>query len=156
MRLRVVSVGQRMPGWVTDAWEEYARRMPRELSLELVEVPLAKRGKNADLVRLKRDEGRALLAATAPGNLLIALDGGGKVWSTEQLARNLEDWMGQGRDCCFLVGGPDGHDPECLARAQQRWSLGALTLPHPLVRVVLAEQLYRAWTIIQGHPYHRA
>ena len=156
MRLRVVSVGQRMPGWVTDAWEEYARRMPRELSLELVEVPLAKRGKNADLVRLKRDEGRALLAATAPGNLLIALDGGGKVWSTEQLARNLEDWMGQGRDCCFLVGGPDGHDSECLARAQQRWSLGALTLPHPLVRVVLAEQLYRAWTIIQGHPYHRA
>lgn len=145
-----------MPGWVTDGWRDYARRMPRELGLELRELPLQKRGKNADLVRLKRDEGRALLAATAPGDHLVALDGGGRPWSTEQLATNLENWMGQGQDCCFLVGGPDGHDPECLARSHQRWSLGALTLPHPLVRVVLAEQLYRAWTIISGHPYHRA
>ena len=105
MRLRVVSVGQRMPGWVSDAWEEYARRMPRELSLELREIPLQKRGKNADLARLKRDEGRALLAATAAGDHLVALDGGGKAWSTAQLAANLENWMGQGRDCAFLVGG---------------------------------------------------
>lgn len=145
-----------MPGWVTDAWQDYARRMPRELNLELREIPLQKRGKNADLARLKRDEGRALLAATAPGDQLVALDGCGKPWSTEQLAGHLETWMGQGGNACFLIGGPDGHDPECLARAQQRWSLGALTLPHPLVRVVLAEQLYRAWTIINGHPYHRA
>lgn len=145
-----------MPGWVTDAWQDYARRMPRELALELREIPLQKRGKNADIARMKRDEGRALLAATSPGDHVVALDGGGKTWSTEQLATNLEAWMGQGRDCCFLVGGADGHDRDCLAAAQQRWSLGALTLPHPLVRVILAEQLYRAWTIIQRHPYHRA
>ena len=156
MRLRVVSVGQRMPGWVSDAWHDYARRMPRELSLELREIPLQKRGKNADLARLKRDEGRALLAATSSGDHLVALDGRGKPWSTEQLAGHLETWMGQGSDACFLIGGPEGHDPDCLARTHQRWSLGALTLPHPLVRVVLAEQLYRAWTIINGHPYHRA
>jgi 23S rRNA (pseudouridine1915-N3)-methyltransferase len=156
VRLRVVSVGQRMPGWVTDAWQDYARRMPRELTLELREIPLQKRGKNADVARMKRDEGRALLAATASGDHVVALDGGGKVWSTEQLAGNLETWMGQGRDCAFLVGGPDGHDPDCLAAARHRWSLGALTLPHPLVRVILAEQLYRAWTIINRHPYHRA
>lgn len=145
-----------MPGWVNDAWRDYARRMPRELSLELQEIPLKKRGKNADLKRLIREEGRALLAAGAPGDHRVALDGGGSPWSTERLATNLETWMGHGRDCCFLVGGPDGHDTDCLAQAQDRWSLGPLTLPHPLVRVVLAEQLYRAWTIINGHPYHRA
>ncbi len=145
-----------MPGWVSDAWQEYARRMPRELPLELHEVALAKRGRNPDIDRLRRDEGRALLEAVSPGYRVIALDGRGNTWSTEQLAARLETWMGEGRHCGFLVGGPDGLDPECLAQASERWSLGPLTLPHPLVRVVLAEQLYRAWTITRNHPYHRA
>lgn len=145
-----------MPGWVTDAWQEYARRMPRELPLELVEIPLAKRGRNPDIARLRRDEGRALLAAVSPGYRVIALDGRGKAWSTEELAQRLEAWMGEGAPCGFLVGGPDGLDPACLDQATERWSLGKLTFPHPLVRVILAEQLYRAWTITRNHPYHRA
>ncbi len=145
-----------MPGWVADAWEEYARRMPRELPLELREIPTRKRGRNPDVARLKRDEGQALLAALSPAERVIALDGRGKAWSTEHLATRLETWMGEGADCAFLVGGPDGLDAACLERAAERWSLGPLTFPHPLVRVILAEQLYRAWTITRNHPYHRA
>lgn len=145
-----------MPGWVADAWDEYARRMPREVALELKEVPLRKRGKNADIQRLKREEGDALLAAFRPSDRLIALDVRGKPWSTEQLAGRLEGWMAGGTDCGFLIGGPDGLDAQCLERAVERWSLGPLTYPHPLVRVILAEQLYRAWTITRNHPYHRA
>jgi 23S rRNA (pseudouridine1915-N3)-methyltransferase len=156
MRLIVASVGQRMPSWVDDGWIDYARRMPRELTLDLREVPLGRRGRNADLARLRRDEGVALLAATGAGARRVALDRDGRPWSTERLARRLEAWRGEGRDCAFLVGGPDGLAPACLEAADETWSLGPLTLPHPLVRVVLAEQLYRAWTIISNHPYHRA
>jgi 23S rRNA (pseudouridine1915-N3)-methyltransferase len=156
MRLIVASVGQRMPSWVCDGWAEYARRMPRELSLELREVPLARRGRNADVPRLRRDEGAALLSSAGSGARIVALDRGGSAWSTERLAQRVEAWMGEGRDCAFLIGGPDGLDPACLEAADEAWSLGPLTLPHPLVRVVLAEQLYRAWTILRNHPYHRA
>lgn len=155
MRLRVVSVGQKMPGWVNDAWLEFARRLPPELPLQLHEVPVRKRGKNPDIDRLRRDEGRELLSVCS-GQRIIALDGRGASWSTEQLAQRLEAWMGGGQDCAFLVGGPDGLDAACLEAAQERWSLSALTFPHPLVRVILAEQLYRAWTITRNHPYHRA
>lgn len=155
MRLRVISVGQKMPGWVDNAWQEYARRLPPELPLELHEVPLRKRGKNPDINRLRRDEGQDLLSASS-GQHTVALDGRGKPWSTEQLASRLEAWMGGGQDCAFLVGGPDGLDTACLDAARERWSLGPLTFPHPLVRVILAEQLYRAWTITRNHPYHRA
>lgn len=156
MLLKVASVGRRMPGWVTTGWQEYARRMPRELPLELQEINPGKRGRNVDIARLRKAEGEALLAAVTPDFRIIALDGAGKAWSTAQLARRLAEWMQQGRSCGFLIGGADGLDPACLAAADERWSLGPLTLPHPLVRVVLAEQLYRAWTIISHHPYHRA
>lgn len=145
-----------MSGWVTDAWDDYARRMPRELPLELIEVPLKKRGRNPDIDRLRREEGQALLSAVTPGYRIVALDGRGRTWSTEELASRLESWMGEGRHVGFMIGGPDGLDAGCLAQAEDRWSLGPLTLPHPLVRVVLAEQLYRAWTITRNHPYHRA
>lgn len=144
-----------MPGWVNDAWHEYARRLPPELPLELHEVPIRKRGKNPDINRLRREEGVQLLSASS-GQHTVALDGRGKAWSTQQLAERLEAWMGGGQDCAFLVGGPDGLDAACLDAAQERWSLGPLTYPHPLVRVILAEQLYRAWTITRNHPYHRA
>jgi len=156
MQLLVAAVGQRMPRWVNEAWSEYSRRMPRELSLSLREIALAKRGKNADTRRLMATESDALQAVMPARARVIALDVRGKTWSTEQLAANLEDWMGDGRDVGFMIGGPDGISPEILARSDARWSLGPLTLPHPLVRVVLAEQLYRAWTITQNHPYHRA
>lgn len=156
MQLLVAAVGQRMPRWVNEAWSEYSRRMPAELSLSLREITLAKRGKNADTRRLMATESDALLAAMPARARVIALDVRGKAWSTEQLAANLENWMGDGRDVGFMIGGPDGISPDIVARSDQCWSLGPLTLPHPLVRVVLVEQLYRAWTITQNHPYHRA
>ena len=156
MQLLVAAVGQRMPSWVNEAWTEYARRMPPGLSLSLREITLAKRGKNADTKRLTAIESKALYQAMPTRARVIALDVKGRAWSTEKLAVQLERWMGDGRDVGFMIGGPEGIDPTVLQNADERWSLGPLTLPHPLVRVVLAEQLYRAWTITQNHPYHRA
>lgn len=101
-------------------------------------------------------EGEAVLAAAGARDRVVALEVGGRPWSTEQLAEQLERWQLDGRDVSFLVGGPDGLAPECRARADQQWSLSPLTLPHPLVRILLAEQLYRAWSITRNHPYHRA
>ena len=155
MQLVVAAVGQRMPGWVQQAWTDYARRLPRELSLELREIPLAKRSRNAAVDRLRSAEGTALLAAIPAGYRTLALDERGREWTTQELAGRLEDWMREERGVGFLVGGPDGLSGECRERADDVWSLGRLTLPHPLVRVILAEQLYRAWTITRNHPYHR-
>jgi 23S rRNA (pseudouridine1915-N3)-methyltransferase len=156
MQLLVAAVGQRMPGWVNEAWTEYARRMPPSLNLSLREISLAKRGKNADTHRLTAVESRSLYDAMPARARIIALDVKGQSWSTEKLAANLEGWMGEGRDVGFMIGGPDGIAADIMQKADNRWSLGPLTLPHPLVRVVLAEQLYRAWTITRNHPYHRA
>ncbi|EDM46595.1 23S rRNA (pseudouridine(1915)-N(3))-methyltransferase RlmH [Marinobacter algicola] len=156
MRLRLVCVGQKMPEWVSQGYNEYARRMPPELSLDLVEIPLAHRGKNPDIPRLMQREGDAILSALGPRDRVIALEVGGRNWSTEKLAGQLENWQLDGRDVSFLVGGPDGLANICRDRADQLWSLSALTLPHPLVRILLAEQLYRAWSVTRNHPYHRA
>jgi len=156
MQLLVAAVGQRMPNWVTEGWNEYARRMPPGLALNLREINLEKRVKNADTRRLAAAESRALFEAMPARARVVALDVRGQSWSTEKLAAQLEQWMQEGRDVGFMIGGPDGIDADIMQRADDRWSLGPLTLPHPLVRVVLAEQLYRAWTITQNHPYHRA
>ncbi|MBE96464.1 23S rRNA (pseudouridine(1915)-N(3))-methyltransferase RlmH [Marinobacter sp.] len=156
MRLRLVCVGQKMPEWVSQGYNEYARRMPPELSLDLVEIPLAHRGKNPDIPRLMQREGDAILSTLGPRDRVIALEVGGRNWSTEKLAGQLESWQLDGRDVSFLVGGPDGLADACRDRADQLWSLSALTLPHPLVRILLAEQLYRAWSVTRNHPYHRA
>jgi len=156
MQLLVAAVGKRMPAWVQQGWEEYARRFPRGLSLTLKEIPLARRGANAAVDALRSAEGDALLGAAPAGFRHIVLDQGGRQWSTAELAVELERWMREEHGVCFLVGGPDGLAADCLARADEVWSLGRLTLPHPMVRVILAEQLYRAWTITQNHPYHRA
>jgi 23S rRNA (pseudouridine1915-N3)-methyltransferase len=152
----VAAVGQRMPGWVNEAWNEYARRFPPSLPLELKEIRMPPRGRNADIAAAREKEGKSLLSAAPDGALLVPLDGGGKQWSTETLAERLASWMQEGRDLAFLIGGPDGHSAECLGRAGISWSLGRATFPHPLVRVMVAEQLYRAWSITQNHPYHRA
>ena len=122
----------------------------------LQEIEPGKRGHGADSGRAMKQESGRLLDAIAPRDWVVGLDIGGKPWSTEQLARQLERWLQAGRDVVFMIGGPEGLDSACLARADQRWSLGPLTLPHPLVRVVVSEQLYRAWTILEHHPYHRA
>jgi len=156
MTLVVAAVGQRMPRWVNEAWTEYARRMPAGLRLSLHEIAMSKRGKNADIKRMVSVESKALHAIIPTGSRIIALDVQGEPWSTAKLSKNLEYWMGDGRDVGFMIGGPDGIAADIMQLADNRWSLGPLTLPHPLVRVVLAEQLYRAWTIIQNHPYHRA
>jgi 23S rRNA (pseudouridine1915-N3)-methyltransferase len=156
LNLIVAAIGHRMPHWVKSAWTEYARRFPRNLALELKEIPLARRSRNADIGALRESEGRALLAAVPAGYRVVALDERGKQWSTLELAGRLETWMQQEHGVCFLVGGPDGLPADCRDRADDVWSLGRLTLPHPLVRAVLAEQLYRAWTVTQNHPYHRS
>jgi 23S rRNA (pseudouridine1915-N3)-methyltransferase len=155
LKLVVAAIGQKMPGWVQSAWNEYARRFPRGFSLELRELPLAHRGRNADVEALRAAEGNALLAAVPTGYRVIALDERGRQWSTAELAGKLQSWMQDEHGVCFLVGGPDGLPPSCREAAADVWSLSRLTLPHPLVRAVLAEQLYRAWSITQNHPYHR-
>ena len=156
MDLTVAAVGTRMPGWVQEAWAEYARRFPRGMDLKLKEIPLAKRGRNPDVSALRKAEGEALLAAVPKGHRVVALDERGKQWSTGELAAQMENWMREEHGVCFLVGGPDGLSEDCRAKAQNTWSLARLTLPHPMVRAILAEQLYRAWTVTQNHPYHRS
>lgn len=144
-----------MPGWVQSGYNEYAKRLPGELHLELVEVALAARRKNEAPQRAIANEGEAMLKAIGQGDRVVALDVKGKPWGTDQLARNLRDWQGSGDNFSLLIGGPDGLAPSCIERANISWSLSALTLPHPLVRIILIEQLYRAWSINAGHPYHR-
>ena len=156
MRTRLISVGERMPAWVAEGFAEYRKRLSRELPIELVEIPLGNRGKGRDPLRAVNDEGAAVLSALTGDTHVVALDGAGKAWSSEQLATQLATWRMQGRDLAILIGGPDGHAPAALERARQRWSLGPLTLPHMLVRLIVVEQLYRAATILAGHPYHRA
>ena len=154
MRARLIAVGERMPAWVAEGYGEYVKRLSRELPLELVEISTRQRGAR-DPARAIADEGQQMLAAIPKGGHVVALDGRGKPWSSEELAHQLAQWRMQGQDLALLIGGPDGLAPVALERAQQRWSLGPLTLPHPLVRIVVAEQLYRATTMLGNHPYHR-
>ena len=155
MRLRIIAVGTKMPLWVDTGYQEYAKRLPREMAVEMVELPLGPRGKNASTDKAIAKEGEAMLAAIGANDRVIALDVLGKPWSTSQLANNLADWRMDGRHCSLLIGGPDGLSPQCLQRAEAKWSMSALTLPHPLVRIVLIEQLYRACSILNNHPYHK-
>lgn len=155
MRIRLLAVGQKMPDWVTTGYLDYAKRLQDDVRLELVEIPAAKRTKNSDVDKMKAQEGDALLAAIHPSERVIALEVGGKEHSTEALSHQMTDWLQGCKNICLLVGGPDGLSKEVLKRAESLWSLSPLTLPHPLVRIVLAEQLYRAWTLLKGHPYHR-
>lgn len=145
-----------MPVWVDEACATFVQRMPAELKLNMILVPLIKRGKNADIKRIIRDESDKLLAAIPTGCQLIMLDVGGKRVTTETLSKMLGDWMQQGQDIALMIGGPDGVSNELLTKAQLRLSLSDLTFPHTLVRVMLVEQLYRAWSLLSNHPYHRA
>ena len=155
MLIRLVAAGTRLPGWVNEGYAEYAGRLGPELRLELVEIPVTHRRRHADLARARADEGRRMLAAVDARMHVTALEVGGRAMSTEQLARWLARRMNDGRDAALLVGGPDGLDPACARRADGTWSLSPLTFPHGLVRVLLAEQLYRASSLLKGHPYHR-
>lgn len=156
MKARLIAVGEHPPAWVAQGFADYQKRLLHGLPLELVEVAPGVRGKGRDAARAASDEGARVLAAIPRGTWVVALDGRGKAFSSEQLAQRLEHWRGQGRDLAFLIGGPEGHTDEVLSRADERWSLGPLTLPHMLVRLLVAEQLYRAVSILGNHPYHRA
>jgi 23S rRNA (pseudouridine1915-N3)-methyltransferase len=158
MRIRIIAVGTKMPDWVEQGYAEYAKRMPRDVTVEMLELPLAQRGKNTDIAKAMEKEGETMLAAIekgGKGEQVIALDVKGKPWSTEQLAESLAGWKMSGFNYCLLIGGPDGLAPECLSLASIKWSLSPLTLPHPLVRILVIEQLYRACSILQNHPYHK-
>lgn len=156
MKLNLLAVGQKMPQWVTEGYNEYAKRMPRECQLLLNEIAPAKRGKTGSASQWMQEEGKRIMTALPENDYVVALEVGGRNWSTEQLAEQLKNWQASGRDVSLLIGGPDGLSRDCLQRADQQWSLSNLTMPHPLVRIVVAEQLYRAWTVLQNHPYHRA
>ncbi|MBO9497736.1 23S rRNA (pseudouridine(1915)-N(3))-methyltransferase RlmH [Thalassotalea sp. G20_0] len=155
MRIRLISVGSKMPGWVEEGYREYSRRLGADVKLELVEIPLGKRSKGSDINRLQEKEAGQMLAAVGSGDLVVTMEIMGKAWSTEKLANNMGAWLHSGRNVSLLVGGPEGLHASCLAKADLRWSLSPLTLPHPLVRVVVAEQVYRAWSILHNHPYHK-
>lgn len=155
MRIRLISVGSKMPGWVEDGYREYSRRLGADIKLELIEIPLGKRSKGSDIHRLQEKEAVQMLAAAGSGDLVVTMEIMGKAWSTEQLATNMGSWLHSGRNVSLLVGGPEGLHSSCLSKADLRWSLSPLTLPHPLVRVVVAEQVYRAWSILHHHPYHK-
>ena len=156
MKAKLIAVGERAPGWVAQGFAEYQKRLSHWMPLDLVEIEPGLRGKGRDPARAMQEEGARVLAALPKNAHVVALDGRGKPYSSEQLAQRLEHWRGLGRDPAFLIGGPEGHAAEVIARADETWSLGPLTLPHMLVRLVLAEQLYRATTLLAGHPYHRA
>ena len=154
MRLRVLAVGQKMPAWVDQGVEEYSRRMPREMPVEWLDIRPAKRG-SATPERYREQEAEAIKAQLKDKDYVVALDIGGKGVSTELIARRVDRWQLQGDQVSIVIGGPDGLHSQILRDAKERWSFGQITLPHPLVRVILAEQLYRAWSVQAGHPYHR-
>lgn len=155
MRIQIVAVGTKMPAWVNTGVDEFLRRFPADLPVSFTEIAAGKRGKNADIKRILEKEGEQTLAAIPKGNRVITLEVTGKAWDTPTLATQLDAWKMDGRDVSLLIGGPEGLAPECIAMSEQKWSLSALTLPHPLVRIIVAESLYRAWSVTQNHPYHR-
>ena len=155
MQIDLICVGQKMPSWVETGFNEYIKRLPPTCRLNLIEIPLRKRTKNADLARLQQKEGEQMLSMIAQGTYVMALDEHGQMWNTQQLALKLAYWMQESPKVALLIGGPEGLAKACLQKAQQQWSLSALTLPHQLVRIIVAEQLYRAWSLLNNHPYHR-
>jgi 23S rRNA (pseudouridine1915-N3)-methyltransferase len=138
MQINLISVGNRMPGWVQQGYDEYAKRLPRECELVLKEIAPGKRSKNSDVVRIVKDEGERMIAAITP-----------------ELAQAMRRWLESGQHVALLIGGPEGLADSAKQLARESWSLSKLTFPHPLVRIIVAEQLYRAWSILHNHPYHR-
>ncbi|WP_028487190.1 23S rRNA (pseudouridine(1915)-N(3))-methyltransferase RlmH [Thiomicrorhabdus chilensis] len=155
MIIHFITVGQKMPKWVQEGYAEYAKRLPKACSLNLIELPMAQRGKTSSVEQMKAEEAKRILAAIPKGARLIALDEHGQQVTTKGLADKMEDWLAGGQDIALIVGGPDGLDQTILQQAQWKWGLSKLTMPHPMVRIMVAEQVYRAWSVINHHPYHR-
>ncbi|MBS3800230.1 MAG: 23S rRNA (pseudouridine(1915)-N(3))-methyltransferase RlmH [Thioalkalivibrio sp.] len=156
MRVKLIAIGKRMPDWVAAGFREYAGRLPRELELKLQTLSGPAGAKSMDTATLLRREGEILLKAIPAAARVIVLDERGRSVDTRGLARRLEGWQTEGHDVALVIGGAAGLDDAVRARAEWAWSLSPLTFPHMLVRVLVAEQLYRAWSLLQNHPYHRA
>lgn len=154
MQIQLIAVGNKMPDWVQQGYNEYAKRLPRECELVLKEISPDKR-RSGDIARITKEEGERMIAALPPRSHIVTLDIPGKAWSTEDLAQRLRRWQENAQPVALMVGGPEGLSPQVKALAQESWSLSPLTFPHPLVRVVVAEQIYRAWSLLNNHPYHR-
>src|SRR5688572_3840037 len=154
LRLSLITASNRQPEWIDAGADDYAKRLRGRCTLDIKTVPLARRTNSSPAERAIADEGERMLALLPSAAHVVALLESGKSWSTKDLAAKLETWMQRGAPVAFLVGGPDGLSAPCIARANERWSLSSLTLPHGLVRVVVAEALYRAWSSLENHPYH--
>lgn len=155
MKLRILCVGANMPSWVKLGVQEYSKRMPRDCAIEIQEIAPAKRHKSMNAEKAMNIEADAIEKTLNKDHHIVALDIPGKPWSTQQLSEKLEIWRGSGQNIDFIIGGADGLSDRITKQAHESWSLSNLTLPHPLVRVLLSEQLYRAWTLLNHHPYHR-
>jgi 23S rRNA (pseudouridine1915-N3)-methyltransferase len=155
MQIQVINVAQKMPAWVDAACNDYIRRLPRELALEFVTLPLSSRKSKQSSANLRQRESALIIEKLARGSMNIALDENGDCWDSKQWSQQLKRWMFDFSQVNLIIGGPDGLSEDCLTACQQKVALGRMTMPHALVRVVLVEQLYRASTILQGHPYHR-
>jgi len=155
MVIHFITVGQKMPKWVQDGYAEYAKRLPKSCAIKLVELPMAQRGKTGSADKYKAEEAKKILAAIPKGAQLIVLDEHGQQVTTKGLAVKLEDWLASGQDVALVVGGPDGLEQSLIQQAKWKWGLSKLTMPHPMVRILVAEQIYRAYSVINNHPYHR-
>ncbi|MBA2711105.1 MAG: 23S rRNA (pseudouridine(1915)-N(3))-methyltransferase RlmH [Tatlockia sp.] len=154
-KITLICCGNKMPSWVNEGVYEFSKRLQEFVSLNVIEIPLIKRGKTSDLSRIFEKEATLMVAAIPNGARVIALEITGDSFNSEKLALKLEQLQQISSHLCFLIGGPEGLSPVLLARAEENWSLSQLTMPHPLVRIVLLEALYRAWSIINNHPYHK-
>lgn len=155
MKLLILAVGHKMPSWISEGFNEYAKRMPREAKVELVEIKPEPRTTGKTVNQIMEAEAQRIQAALPKDVLRIALDERGAHWTTKQLAQQMQDWMGGGRDVAFMIGGADGLHESVRNSANQLIALSAMVLPHGMVRVLLAEQLYRAHSLLNNHPYHR-
>jgi len=155
MQLQIISIGQKMPQWVDSACADYQKRLPRELPVQWTTLPLAQRKSRDSSDKFKRQEAEQIRQKILPGSFNLALDEHGKRWNSQDWAKQLEHWLQDYPRVNFIIGGPDGLSPELLKSCNQSVSFGAMTMPHAMVRVVLIEQIYRAWSITKGHPYHR-
>lgn len=155
MHIRLLAVGDRQPGWVDTAFNDYVARLPRHWQFRLETINTAQRSKSVNADTPKAAESEKILAKIRPADFVVALDERGTQFSSRAFAERLDEWQSAGQDIVFVIGGPDGFSSACLQRANLQWSLSKLTLPHGLARVFFAEQIYRAWSIQTGHPYHR-
>ena len=155
MQLQIIAVGHKMPSWVESACADYLKRLPREINIQLTGIALAQRKGGRSVEQLKQQEASQIMKKIPSGSFTIALDERGKQWSSGEWSQQLEYWMREHPRVNFIIGGPDGLTDECRQASAQTIAFGAMTMPHALVRIVLIEQLYRAWTLLKGHPYHR-